>query len=133
MCQCHGSSDGGSLAAFTYILQTLQRIEEHMGNFEDFAAAVSAKADANAAVLASLAADVAVLASGELTAEQQAAADAALGKLDALAASLTAVQTEVGDRDGDGVPAAPAADAPADEPAPADEAPAADAPAAPVE
>lgn len=97
-----------------------------MGTFEEFVAAVGAKADVAISHLAAVAADVAVLASGQLTAEQQAAADSAVAKLDAMSASLTDLGTGVGDRNGDGLPVAlaatadPAADPVAVDPAAAD-------------
>lgn len=105
MCQCQCTSppapdNNATLAAFTYILMTLNRIEikleEHMATEVEQLTALSAKvddliADVRAA-LAALQADVA-----NLSPEGQAA-------LDALTAKLAAFDVEVGDADGSDTP-----------------------------
>lgn len=107
-CQNGPSQDGPSaVVAFTYILQALTRIEAHVATIDETLAAQSAALDTVAAQLADLAADVAVLVSGELSTEQQAAADSITAKLTALTESLAALDTSVGDRDGSDTPPEP--------------------------
>ena len=91
-----------------------------MATINEVLAAQGAALDTVAAQVADLAADVAVLAAGELTAEQQAAADSVTAKLAAITEGLAAVDTVVGDRDGSDTPEEPA---PAPEPEPTPEEP----------
>lgn len=102
MCQCHSSAPDAALAAFTLILNRLERI---MTTQAEAFAALGAKNDAALAAVQDLAADFvafrdAMLAEREnLTAAGQEAFDAASAKADAAAAALAALDVEVGDAD----------------------------------
>jgi len=92
MCQCPPNAPDASLAAFTIILNTLNRMEAHMANEAEQITALSAKVDD---VISDVRAALAILTAerDNLGAEGQAA-------LDALSAKVDAFDAEVGDADG---------------------------------
>ena len=95
MCQCPPNAPDASLAAFTIILNTLNRMEAHMANEAEQITALSAKVDD---VISDVRAALAILTAerDNLGAEGQAA-------LDALSAKVDAFDAEVGDADGSDV------------------------------